>query len=232
MVSSVAYAVSASSPHSINPWAKSTNPAPFPRPAELRAKAAKYYECYRNMNKTIIAKCHLTGEEGNGKEVTLAHLLPRSTAGHILKDLDVESVDDMRNVIFLCSTIEKSFDDQRLCFVCDDHRAGCFRLKIWDEKIRNVHLLSGAHQKTHDKPKTIGNFENEQMVFEEPYSRVLSMHAQESYDHPIRKRWIETIEPRPTVYGSPLKDVLRFEQLATTSTILTAVFDTFLVVLD
>jgi hypothetical protein len=120
----------------------------------------------------------------------------------------------MRNLILLCNNIEQAFDNQKLCFLAIDDRPGCFRLKIWSEQTKRDPLFDGSKQ-------TIGDFDRQLMRFEEgklPYTRVMSLHAQKSYEHAISQGWIDEGVPRPTEYGTPLKqDTIYFHEMPTMS---------------
>jgi hypothetical protein len=213
---SVASAVAASSPHSVDPWAKTTLSTVSNTSKGLRKQGADRYSfCETKDGGVIIAKCLLTGVKGDWKKVVTAQLLPSNTSDRILEELGVNSVDDMRNLIFLCYNIQQAFENRNLCFLAVDDRPGCFRLKIWSGQAKRAPLFDGSKQ-------TIGEFDGQLMCFEEgklPYTRVMSEHAQKSYFHALSQGWIGTGVPRPAEYGTPLKqDTIYFHETSTDTT--------------
>ena len=187
---------------SFDPWYKAAK-----NPDGLREKAARHYGYCR-----IIAKCCLTGITGNREEVNNTHLLPRNAAPRFLDELDFTDVDDARNMILLCNNIGKAFDRQQLCFLEDENDPRSLILKIWDEEIRNKLVFDGDTER-----RTIGSYSGHKMTFEEgktPFKRVLSKHAQCSYETAKERKWIKADEPKPIEYGSPLQDdTLTFRKL-------------------
>lgn len=143
------------SPSATNPW-KSKLQGSTPRPNGLREQAARHYGCYQLASgNAILAKCIVTGIEGDRKKVTNAHLLPRHALKHFLDELCMPSVDDQKNMIMLCIGIDEAFANEKLCFIRDeqDPSLTCFRLKIWDDRTRAKPLFHGAS-------KTIGDYES------------------------------------------------------------------------
>ena len=178
---------------------------------------AIFYGFCEVVNEKVIAKCFLTGQKGDGKKVTAAHLLPRNASIDITKQLNI-TVDEPRNVIFLCSNIEKAFDEKKLCFLANTNKPGSFTLKIWEKKTKNIPLFNGSTQR-------IGEFDGKSMEFPEgkaPFSRVLSLHAQFSYQTAVRKGWVDLGERMPEEYGSPLQDdtitIVQMHRNATSTT--------------
>lgn len=53
---------------------------------------------------------------------------------------------------------------------------------------------------------------------EPPFKRVLSDHAQRSYNHALKKGWIEPDVAEPVEYGSPLKNNILSITVKNTST--------------
>jgi hypothetical protein len=171
---SVALALAALFPHSVDPWAKTTRSTASNTSKGLSKQAAEHNTlCETKVGGVIIAQYCLTGIEGNWKKVSTAHLLPSNTSDRILEGLGVNSVDDIRNLIVLCNNIKQAFDNRKLCFLAVEDRPGCIRLKIWSGQAKRTPLFDGSKQ-------TIGDFDGQLMRFEEgklPYTRVLSEHA-------------------------------------------------------
>lgn len=202
----IAEALSCTSPSATDPW-KSTLKAP-PRPEGLRRKAATHSGYCEETGDATLAKCCLTGTIGCRKRVSTAHLLNRNAPGHHLSELEMEKsdIDNVRNMIMLCTNVEKGYDKERLCFLVDAHNPGRFILKIWDKKIKDKVLYNTEGKG--ETVETIGSFEGKAMVFaadKMPFHRVLSFLAQRSYEHAINQNWIDSNEPRPERYDSPLK---------------------------
>jgi HNH endonuclease len=157
----------------------------------------------------IIAKCCLTGITGNRVVVTNAHLLPRNAPKHFLQELGINDVDNgvdnIQNNLILCNNIGKAFKQKKLCFVLDDTEERCFILKIWDKEVVHALLFDGD-----EETRTIGSYSGCKMRFEEgemPFKRLLSLHAQCSYETAKKKKWITEEEPKPDEYGLPVDNV-------------------------
>jgi len=203
--------LSTTSPSAADPWeSKLPNPT---RPKDLRERSARHYDyCETKASGGIIAKCCLTGIIGDRNVVTNAHLLPRNAPAHFLDELGFKDVDDIRNMVILCNNIDKAFEEKRLCFLADENRPRSFVLKIWDEKIKDKLVFNGDAEH-----RTIGSYSGRSMIFAEgktPFSRVLSLHAQCSYETAKKNNWINVDEPKPNEYGTPLQDdFLSFRKL-------------------
>jgi hypothetical protein len=132
--------------------------------------------------------------------VTAAHLLPRNAPSHILRELSINDVDNVQNNLILCKNIDKAFEEKKLCFVADSEER-CFIMKIWDKRVVRTLLFDRD-----EEARTIGSYSGCKMRFEEgkmPFKRVLSLHAQCSYETAKKKKWITEEEPKPKEYGTP-----------------------------
>lgn len=202
-VNTLVRTLSSASPHVLDPWA-STLRSQTPRPEYLREEAARHYGlCEIEGDGSVIAQCCLTGITGGRNKVTNAHLLPRNAPAHFLEALGFQNVDDVRNMVPLCKNIDKAFEQEQLCFLPVDEYSQSFVLKIWDPKIKNKLVFHNDPEK-----RTIGSYSGQKMTFEEgktPFTRVLSLHAQCSYETALRNKWITPDEPKPSEYGTPLQ---------------------------
>jgi hypothetical protein len=205
-VNKVAHTLSTTTPSAMDPWESKLSNSTV-RPEGLRKRAATHYgHCELSQGKGILAQCCLTGIIGNRDVVTNAHLLPRNTPEHFLRELDIVNVDDtvdnLQNMVILCQNIDKAFEKKQLCFLVDEEDPLCFILKIWDEKVKSKLVFD---KDTHKR--LIGSFDGRKMRFEEgkvPFKRVLSLHAQCSYETAKKMKWIKEDEPKPVQYASPL----------------------------
>jgi hypothetical protein len=204
-VNKLVHTLSTTSPSAMDPWESKLSNANS-RPEGLRERVAEYYgHCERTKGGGFLAKCCLTGIIGNRKVVTSAHLLPRNAPGHFLQELDIDNVDHFQNMVILCQNIEKTFDKKQLCFVLDEEDPLCFVLKIWDQGVKDKLVFEGDPE-----ARTIGSYDGRKMRFKEdkvPFKRVLSLHAQCSYETAKKMNWINEDEPKPVNYASPLEHV-------------------------
>ena len=79
-------------------------------------------------------------------EVTMTHLLPRSTGKSIYEFHGLTS-DDMksnRNLLFLAANIEKAYDRQQISFVKKSILEDELVLKIWYLTIANTTISAGS----------------------------------------------------------------------------------------
>jgi hypothetical protein len=147
-------------------------------------------------NESISAKCMLTGQLATGDNIRAVHIIPAVTEIDILNDLNLkpEQINDVRNGLLLCRSIELGFDKLRLSFV-KSPLSDQLILKIWDESIRKQRLFKdclkigeykGVHplffkendDKNENKQLTIGHFEN----------HPLNLKLRDDYEHkPFRR---------------------------------------------
>jgi hypothetical protein len=94
---------------------------------------------------------------------------------------------------------------KQLCFVLyEENEAGCNVLKIWDKNVEEKLVFD---TKEEEEKQTIGSLCGWKMRFEEskiPFTRVLSLHAQCSYETAKKMKWRNEDEPKPVEYGSPV----------------------------
>jgi len=110
-------------------------------------------------------------------------------------------IDCYRNIILLAKNIQAGFDDQRLCFVKNDDKTEIV-VQILDSAIANEPIFPGASS-------TIGDYAGKPLKFREgagPFTRILSLHTQLSYQVAKQMTWITEDEPVPErfKYGSPV----------------------------
>ena len=188
-----------------NPWRKSPVSLSHRRKKNTRKKCASYYNRYEP--KKGLAQCCFTNIWGDSDTVVGAHLLPvGSTPECILESLEMETkLNDYRNVIPMLKTIEAAYDAQRLCIVLDESSEDTpkYHLMILDPTLRGEMMhedrtFQAQAGEPFELPVGQGGVS--------PFTRVLSFHAQSSYERAIRKGWIqeEANTHRPIEYGSPL----------------------------
>ena len=182
--------------------------------SSLKEKVGNHYGSRKNpKNKGEQSKyqCCVSGEWGEGREVVVAHLLPKRSDHVWLDRLEIDDVDNYRNLVLLAYEIENAFDHQQLCFVPQNVHGGTeMVLRILDDKIREKHI--------HPKSKrTIGEYHGEPMKFnfllnpglKRPFSSVLSLHTLKSYELAKKKGWVPEDNETPPKFQynsvSPLK---------------------------
>lgn len=92
-------------------------------------------------------ECMLTGIKSN---VVLAHILPHSTKARVCQTLGmVGLINDDRNLLFLCSGLERAFDRLLISFVPDksNFKANCFKLHVWSESVLEMPLYEHSKKK-------------------------------------------------------------------------------------
>lgn len=146
--------------------------------------------------------------------MTASHLLKHATKNYLKEQFEIDNINDPRNVIMLCKGIEKAFEAGRIYFVQGDSDRD-FLLKVWDPSVVDESIYVGAK-------KTIGSLVDRRLLVprnvEPPFKRVLSDHAQRSYNHALKKGWIEPDVAEPVEYGSPLKNNILSITVKNTST--------------
>jgi len=212
----VRQSLDALSPQLRNPWSKDVgsvaklNAEAGKKDEQLRQQVANSYRCKKNSSDAggkpvTFARCCVTQLEGDHNHVTAAHLLPRRSAPQFLKTFDMSDepmgIDCYRNIILLAKNIEAGFNDQRLCFVKNDDKTEIV-LQILDPAIANEPIFPGASS-------TIGDYAGKPLKFREragPFTRILSLHAQLSYQVAKQMTLITEEEPIPEKckYGSPV----------------------------
>ena len=84
-------------------------------------------------------------------EVTMTHLLPRSTGKSIyeIHGLTSDEMKSIRNLLILATNIEKAYDRQQISFIKKSIQKDDLVLKIWYRTIANTTISAGS-------AKTIG----------------------------------------------------------------------------
>ena len=196
-----------------NPWLQADMGRSFCGiPLCSRKRVAQFYKKYhwqRVFGSPSKIQCFVTGQWSSCRNhVTVGRILPKSTSKSVLFRLGLTKRDlnHARNMLVLATNIKKYFDIQRLSFVL--HEDGmpsnvglCFRMVVWDKTILNKNIYKGSSV-------TIGDFENHVFRFYSdesiPFLRALSLHAQQSYERAIQKKYVNANHLRPTEFGSPL----------------------------
>jgi hypothetical protein len=196
-----------------NPWLDADAGHYFRGPPPFsRTQVAKFYKKYHWTNVFLtpgMVQCMVTGEwSSRGDQVTVSRILPKSTSKSVLTRLGLSQRDlnHSRNMLVLSHKIKKLFDRQRLSFVL--HEDGmtkdvglCFRMVVWDKTVLKKKIFKGSRL-------TVGDFENKMFRFYSdehiPFLRALSLHAQQSYELAIKKRFLHASHKRPAEFGSPL----------------------------
>ena len=121
------------------------------RLADLRESFKKHYNI-------INCTCALTNTV---EEVKLAHILPRSAKPDIRECLHLsdEDINSVRNLIFLCSSVEKAFDRLKVSFTPKSVLDQSLVLKIWDDDVRGIEVRKGTY---------IGDFEGKPLNMQMP----------------------------------------------------------------
>ena len=184
------------------------------RPPDIKAKSAKFY--FENMDIPVFGrnfrtKCLVTGHIGIGDEVKLAHILPRDSFDPMFTyvGLDPNDRDQPRNTMLLAETLESAFNQMQISFCetresinCPQVRERQFRVTVWDRNILNKPLWTGSQH-------TVAEYEDHVFSFppgKEPFTRLLSWHAQESYDNAVMEGWISSQYcERPLPFGTPVR---------------------------
>ena len=192
----------------LNPWSQSAQihiaaEMGDSRKNEMRKKSAKHYDRYRK--KGNLAQCSVTGIWGDCNTVVGAHILPvRTTTTNLQKWLNMKGkLNDMRNVIPMLKTIERAYDNLRLCVVLHDPEGNDSKvtIRIFDPTLKK--------EIVHDT-MTFGDLEGRPFELPEggenkegPFKRCLSFHAQTGYSEAKKRGWSSIGQP-PIKYGSPL----------------------------
>ena len=126
-----------------------------------RAKFASTYGLTRDQIPCMVARIipPLPTPPSNIPNVKLAHILPRSTKVHIRESLSMGAldVDDLRNMLVLCSGLEESFDRRLISFIPNtDPFTGGFQVKFWKEEFKSIPLYRGSD-------RTIGEFDGSRL---------------------------------------------------------------------
>ena len=105
-------------------------------------------------------RCALTNARVS---VILAHILPLSAKPDIRECLHLsdEDINSCRNLIFLCSNIEKAFDRLKVSFIPKSILDQSLVLKIWDDDVKETKIFDGAE-------KCIGAFEGDPLNMQMP----------------------------------------------------------------
>ena len=182
------------------------------RPRNIKTKSAKFY--FENMNVPDGRfKCLVTGKIGVGDEVKLAHIIPRRSPDQFFKYicLDPNDRDQPRNTMLLADKLESAFDNMQISFCetpesieCTEARERQYRVMVWDQNILNKSLWPGSQY-------TVEDFQGHVFSFppgKEPFTRLLSWQAQDSYDNAVKLRWVSKKEcKRPPKFGTPVREV-------------------------
>ncbi len=123
--------------------------------------------------------CMVSGEEGNGDRVVVAHIAPAVSEYSKLAKIGLTpgDVSSPRNGLLLCANIENSYNKLQLTFVKDKNIfSSQLVVKIWDSQCLNIPLWNGS-------TKFIGQYDGSKLNLGEhkPFMRALSYHAYESY---------------------------------------------------
>ena len=166
----------------------------------LREAAARHYQVWKNDGSCL---CQVSRVRGNNNQVATSHLLKHATKTHMREVLEFEDINDMRNILLLSKGIDKAFEKGRIYFEFEAERS--FKMKVWDSSVVSELIFDGAHP-----DQTIGKYVGKYLRIprdvEPPFKRVLSDHAQASFNHALNAGWIPENHPAPTEYGSPLQN--------------------------
>jgi len=160
-------------------------------------------KCCSSFQNPDLCRCQISREWGDGSQVAACHLLKHATAEQLKVPFEIDDIDDRRNVLMVCKGIEKAFESGRIYFVQGStDREFC--MKAWDSDVLQEAIHSGASKK-------IGAFVGRKLFLprnvDPPFKRILSDHAQRSYQYALARKWItEEAVKCPDEYGSPLKD--------------------------
>lgn len=125
-------------------------------------------------------KCMMTQEYFDRKEVKAAHLWPKKLADTMnsLVGLRGNLVNNVRNGLLLCKSIEAAYDRGQVCFIYNPF-SQTFQFRILDASLRRKRVAPGS-------TKTFQQLDGKALWLPSgkyPYRRVLASHAQESIWH-------------------------------------------------
>ncbi|CAB9500215.1 expressed unknown protein [Seminavis robusta] len=170
---------------------------------EVRKMCAKAYGLLRERENLV--QCCITRKWGDARQVVGVRILSLSTPQGILEELNLDGgkLWDVRNTLPLLWKIQKAFVSQRLCIVsaADNAYEALYRIKILDPSLAHERYRGSKTFKSLDGDTfTLPTLSDGTSCF----TRLLSYHAQKSFEHAEKMNWVFLTDPRPVVYGSPL----------------------------
>ena len=144
--------------------------------------------------------CQFLGIDFPTNQVTCAHIFQKKWAKS-RKIIDLQEINDVRNLLLLFKPIEVAFDEGRICFLWDNED-NQFKMRVLDPSIRSKTLLHLAQQRLHNFPatgidpifsSTIDRLEGRPLTTGNhiPYKRCLAFHASRARYEAIHiKKWI------------------------------------------
>ena len=170
----------------------------------VKVDCINYYNSTNLTSLPATIACQFLGIDFPTHQVTCSHIFQRKWAKS-RKIIDLQEINDVKNLLLLFKPIEVAFDEGRLCFLWDDSSSQ-FRMKILDPNIKGKTVLDLALRQfpnfsaTNMDPilmNTIGILEGKPLITGQaiPYKRCLAFHASRARYEAIHvQKWIKAEE--------------------------------------
>lgn len=159
---------------------------------QFKNSLISYYQC-AHPNETDLVKCMVLNDYFPRKTVIASHIWKFCTEGEGLREFNLEPSDlnSPRNGLLICESIERAFDEKRLCFLIDRIRSTDLYIKVLD---RNLLDPLNSPKVCDGSTKTFLDIDGCMLQCPSnsiPFRRILDFHAKCSFEKAINKGWLE-----------------------------------------
>ena len=170
----------------------------------VKVDCINYYNSTTFTSLPATIACQFLGIDFPTHQVTCSHIFQRKWAKS-RKIIDLQEINDVKNLLLLFKPIEVAFDEGRICFLWDNS-SNRFRMKILDPNIKGKTVLDLALRQfpnfptTNNDPilmQTMAALEGNPLITGQviPYKRCLAFHASRARYEAIHvQKWIKAEE--------------------------------------
>jgi hypothetical protein len=163
---------------------------------EFKNNLIVYYQCGQTNTKKI--KCMVLNTFFDRNLVRASHIWKSSTKGIGLRKFKLKESDinNTRNGLLMYKSIEKAFDNKKLCFLYDPF-VGNLYIKILCNELREKFIMDEKTRTTVNELRTFNDIDHAVLhlppdVF--PYRRLLNWHGRCSFKNAKANKWINEDE--------------------------------------
>ena len=185
---------------------------------QFKNSLISYYQCAHPTNDSLV-KCMVLNEFFPRATVIASHIWKFCTEGEGLREFNLEPSDlsSPRNGLLMCESIERAFDEKRLCFLIDRIRSTDLYVKVLDRNLldpsKSQIICDGTKLRFIDIDGRMLQCPSNSI----PFRRILDFHAKCSFEKAINKGWLEPNSKFENFFdmsvGSSIPDLNMYQDL-------------------